>query len=105
MRNQVRKAVSFFPPTKEVVDPKICQAHNPSIVPKDPVKYSVDDGLNDQHITPPVLQVTDESETKPTTRRSRKKSIKLVSEELHIDVPLEVNLRYYTKQMFFFNLI
>jgi len=94
MRIQVRKAVSFSPPTNEVIDPKICQAHNQSVVPKDLLRYSVNGGLDNQHITPPVLQVTDESDTKPIIRRSRQKSIKLVNEELHIGVPLEVNIRF-----------
>ena len=92
---RVQKSVSFFAITEKSDPAEIGQSpQTPSTVePDDFIQEAVNGQLDIKCFTPPLLNVIinhESSETKSVVRRSRPKSIKLVNEELQIDVPIEV---------------
>jgi len=93
---RVQKSVSFFQITEKSEPAEIGQARQTSAFETDDfIQEAVNGELDIKCITPPLLNVIinhESSETKSVVRRSRPKSIKLVNEELQIDVPIEVQI-------------
>ena len=91
-----QKSVSLFQITEKSEPAEIGQARQTSAFePDDFIQEAVNGELDIKCITPPLLNVIinhESSETKSVVRRSRPKSIKLVNEELQIDVPIEVQI-------------
>ena len=100
---RVQKSVSFFAITEKSDPVEIGQVPQTSAVePDDFIQEAVNGELDIKCFTPPLLNVIinhESSETKSVVRRSRRKSIKLVNEELKIDVPVEVIILNYKKKI------
>jgi len=93
-----QKSVSLFQITEKSEPAEIGQARQISAFePGDFIQEAVNGELDIKRIPTPLLCPihNESSETKSVVRRSRRKSIKLVDEELKIDVPVEVIILSY----------